>query len=151
MNINILLPTTQQIYSLSKLCFFLNLSTISSTQCLHLLQILVYYKYLQVRRWRPATSGVPQGSVLGLVPFNVFVSNMDSGTDCTLNKTVDDYKLSGLVDMLEERHAFHMDLERLDMWACAKLMKFTNKCFLPNQTTAIFLFTLGKKIYLSLI
>lgn len=85
---------------------------------------------------------------MGLVLFNVFVINVDSGTDSTLNKTVDDSKLSGMVDTLEERHAFHMDLERLDIWAHAKLMKFTNKCFLPNQTTAIFLFTLGKTIYL---
>lgn len=71
-------------------------------------------------KWRAVTSDVPQVLVLRLMLFNIIVSVMDSGINCTLGKFADDAKLCGAVNTLKRRDAIQNDLDRLVWWACEK-------------------------------
>ena len=66
---------------------------------------------------------------MGPALFNLFVGNMVSGIECTLSKFSVDTNLSGVVDTLEGRDDIQRDLDRLERWPYAKLMRFNKaKC-----------------------
>ena len=61
---------------------------------------------------------------MGLVLFNILISDIDSGIKCTLSKSVDDTKICGVVDILEGWVTIHTDLDKLEKGAQVKLMRF---------------------------
>ncbi|KAJ7400663.1 rna-directed dna polymerase from mobile element jockey-like [Pitangus sulphuratus] len=76
---------------------------------------------------RPMMSGVFQEAALESVLF--FVGDMDSVIECTVGNFTDHTKLCGAVNTLEERDATQRDLDGLQRWTCANLMKFNKaKC-----------------------
>ena len=66
----------------------------------------------------------PQGSVLGQMLLKIFINNINSETEYTLRKFVNDTKLRSAARTIEEKNAIERDMDKLEKWTQENLMKF---------------------------
>jgi hypothetical protein len=84
------------------------------------------------------TSGVPQGSHLGPLLFNIFVNDLVSQLKCPSLLYADDLKIYSTITNLGDALSLQSDLETISQWCCNNLM-FLNvkKCFMVTFTKKI--------------
>lgn len=56
--------------------------------------------------------------------FKIFITDLDDGTEWTLDKFVGNTKLGEVVGAADWNAAFQRDLNKLEKWASRKLLKF---------------------------
>ena len=67
--------------------------------------------------WRPVTSGVPQGSVLGPLLFVIYINDLDDNVANWISKFADDTNIVRVVDSEEGFQSLQKDLDQLEEWA----------------------------------
>uniref|UniRef100_M3XHM8 Reverse transcriptase domain-containing protein n=1 Tax=Latimeria chalumnae TaxID=7897 RepID=M3XHM8_LATCH len=79
--------------------------------------------------WKDVKSGVPQGSVLGPLLFNIFINDLEEGVKSTLVKFADDTEMMKVLDSDSACDELQKDLDTLQNWAVKWQMKFNvGKC-----------------------
>lgn len=78
--------------------------------------------------WQPVISRVPQGSILGLILLNIFISYLGDETERTLSKFVDSTKLERMIGTASSRAPIQRDLEKLEDGANRNSTEFYKKC-----------------------
>ncbi len=84
-----------------------------------------------VSDWAPVTSGVPQGSVLGLVLFIIYINDINVGINKFISKLADDTKIDNLIITDNDRMSLQEDLRKISEWSQRWEMPFNvNKCLI---------------------
>jgi len=75
--------------------------------------------------WKPVTSGVPQGSVLGPLLFVIYINDICSSVSSCLFKFADDVKLYRLISNLTDIQLLQKDIDSLYEWSSNWLLSFS--------------------------
>ncbi len=86
--------------------------------------------------WAPVTSGVPQGSVLALVLFIIYINDMGIGLNNFTGKFTDDTKIANSVISYRDRQILQDDLNKISAWSTRWEMPFNiKKCHILQVGT----------------
>ena len=79
--------------------------------------------------WKPVTSGVPQGSVLGPLLFVIYINDLSLCVSSSLFKFADDAKLYRLISNPTDIQLLQKDIDSLYEWSSNWLLNFNiSKC-----------------------
>lgn len=79
--------------------------------------------------WQPVISKVPQGSILGLILFNIFISYLGDETERSLSKFVDSTELERMIGTANTRAPIQRDPEKSEDGANRNSTEFNKeKC-----------------------
>ena len=80
-----------------------------------------------------ATSGVPQGSVLGPILFLIFMNDLPQLAKCSITLFADDIKLWTSIKCIEDCSGLQSDLDALHEWSLQNRLPFNfRKCKMLN-------------------
>ena len=99
--------------------------------------------------WKPVSSGVPQGSILGPVLFLLYVNDIPNIVESTAKMFADDTKVYRVSASVQKCEILQQDLNKLSAWSRKWLLKFNaDKCVVLRLRQAIdYLYTLDN-VYL---
>ena len=79
--------------------------------------------------WKPVTSGIPQGSVLGPILFTIFINDMPDSINSLIKLFADDTKLFKAIESLDDVDIIQNDINELYAWSKKWQLPFNiNKC-----------------------
>ena len=85
--------------------------------------------------WSNASSGVPQGTVLGPVLFLLYINDLPTGISSEVRLFADDTVLFRQICCPDDHHRLQHDLHQLEQWAAKWQMRFApTKCFVLSVT-----------------
>ena len=79
--------------------------------------------------WKPVTSGVPQGSILGPTLFLIYVNDLPDSVQTTAKMFADDTKVYNTISSEDDCQRLQQDLDNLAQWSKDWLLSFNEtKC-----------------------